>query len=111
MKNYISGLNWALVYFVDRSTQDDHRSKLKVEALFQSPTQAEDNYIIRNPEHKRYLLHVDDLEKAEEVYNRLQDLRENYGEHAIFALDQLGVSTDEENKWRTIFEVYTSIDI
>lgn len=111
MKNYISGLNWALVYFVDRSTQDDHRSKLKVEALFQSPAQAEDNYIIRNPEHKRYLLHVDDLEKAEEVYNRLQDLRENYGEHAIFALDQLGLSTDEENKWRTIFEVYTSVDI
>ena len=111
MKNYISGLNWALVYVVDRSTQDDHKSKLKVEALFQSPAQAEDNYIIRNPEHKRYLLHVDDLEKAEEVYNRLQDLREEYGEYAIFRLEQLGLNCDEESKWRTIFEVYTSIDI
>lgn len=73
MKDYARFMKWAVVYFVDRSTQDDRRSKLNVEALFSSPVQAEDNYIIRNQEIKRYILHVDDLEKFEDFYNAYQD--------------------------------------
>ena len=79
-------MKWAVIYIIDRTTQDDRKSKVHVEALFSSPSQAQDNYIIRNEESKRYILHVDDLEEFEEVYNNIQDLNENYGEYAIFHL-------------------------
>lgn len=110
MKNYTDNLKWAIVSMIDRKTQDDRRSKVSVEALFQNPTQAEDNYIINNPEYKRYILYIDDLEKMETIYNKLQDLREKYREKAIFHLKDLELGCDEENKWRAILGVYTDID-
>lgn len=79
MENYTKFMKWAVVYMIDRKTQDNRKSKVQVEALFSSVPQAEDNYIIRNPEHKRYIVHVDDLEEFETVYNQFQDLRENRG--------------------------------
>ena len=96
---------------IDRKTQDDKRSKVSVEALFSSAVQAKDNYIIRNPEHNRYILHIDDLEEFEQVYNQLQDLVENYGEYAIFHLKDLGWGCDKEKKWRETLGIYTSIEL
>ena len=110
MKDYTEFMKWAVIYVIDRKTQDDRKSKVTVEALFSSVTQAEDNYIIRNPEHKRYIIHVDDLEEFETVYNQFQDLRENYGEYAIFYIKDLKLGCDRENKWRHILNIYTSID-
>lgn len=107
MKKYTQFMKWAVVYMIDRKTQDDRKSKLKVEALFSSPSQAEDNYIIRNPEIKRYILHVDDLEEFETVYNSIQDLNDHYGEKAIFHLDELGIGCDKENKYRQILGIWT----
>ena len=111
MKDYTRFMKWAVVYFVDRSTQDDRRSKLSVEALFSSPIQAEDNYIVRNPENKRYILHVDDLEEFETVYNGIQDLNEQYGEKAIFHLNELGLGCDKENKYRQILGIWTDTNL
>lgn len=110
MKDYTKFMKWAVVYVTDRKGQDDRKSKVNVEALFSSPVQAEDNYIIHNPEIKRYILNVDDLEEFETVYNQFQDLREKYGEYAIFHVKDLNLDCDKENKWREILEVYTSID-
>lgn len=110
MNKYVENLKWAVVSVVDRNTQDDRKSKVTVEALFSSPVQAEDNYIIRNSEHKRYIVYVDDLEEFETVYNKFQDLREKYGEHAIFHIKDLNLGCDRENKWRGILEVYTRIE-
>ena len=107
MKDYTKFMKWAVIYIIDRTTQDDRKSKVHVEALFSSPTQAQDNYIIRNEESKRYILHVDDLEEFEEVYNSIQDLNENYGEYAIFHLDELGLGCDKENKYRQILGIWT----
>ena len=107
MKDYTKFMKWAVIYIIDRSTQDDRKSKVHVEALFSSPTQAQDNYIIRNEETKRYILHVDDLEEFEAVYNSIQDLNEKYGEHAIFHLDELGLGCDKENKYRQILGIWT----
>ena len=84
MKDYTQFMSWAVVYFIDRSTQDDRKSKLEVEALFSNPVQAKDNYIIRNEETKRYIVHVWDLEKLEKYYNFLQDLKEKYGPEGMF---------------------------
>ncbi len=110
MKDYTKFMKWAVVYMIDRKTQDDRKSKVEVEALFSSLVQAKDNYIIRNPEHKRYIIHVDDLEEFETVYNQFQDLREKYGEHAIFHLDDLALGCDKENKYRYILNIDTDID-
>ena len=109
MKNYTQFMKWAVVYFIDRSTQDDRKSKLVVEALFSSPAQAEDNYIIRN-EAKRYILHVDWLERFEEFYNHLQDLKTKYGDKAIFHLEEKYFSVDEENKFRQLLNAWVNFD-
>ena len=108
-KDYLSDMKIALVYMIDRATQDDNKSKLVVEAIFSNPVQAEDNYKIQNPERKRYLLFVDDLESFERFYNDIQDLNEQYGDHAIYHLDELNV--DLENKFRTILGIWTGTEI
>ena len=42
-RDYLSDMRIALVYMIDRATQDDNKSKLVVEALFSNQVQAEDN--------------------------------------------------------------------
>ena len=110
-KDYLSDMRIALVYMMDRTTQDDHKSKLVVEAMFSNPVQAEDNYKIQNPEKKRYLLSVDDLESFERFYNDIQDLNEQYGDYAIYHLDEITLNVDLENKFRTILGSWTSTEI
>lgn len=110
-KDYLSDMRIALVYMIDRTTQDDHKSKLVVEAMFSNPVQAEDNYKIQNPEKKRYLLSVDDLESFERFYNDIQDLNEQYDDHAIYHLDEIALNVDLENKFRTILGIWTSTEI
>ena len=110
MKDYTKFLKWAVVTMIDRSTQDDRKSKVNVEALFSSPVQAEDNYIIRNPEVKRYILNVDELERFEEFYNHVQDINEKFGDHAIFHIND-GFTVDELNRFRTILNLWTDTKI
>ena len=43
MKDYTKFMSYALFTMIDRKTQDDGKSKIKVEALFSNPCQA-DNY-------------------------------------------------------------------
>lgn len=76
MKNYIKDLTWAVVSVIDRSTQDDHKSKIKIAGLFANPVVAQDSFItyLPNKEYKRYIVHVDDLEEFETVYNQFQDI-------------------------------------
>lgn len=112
MKNdYTKFMKWAVVTMTDRSTQDDRKSKVRVEALFSNPVQAEDNYIIRNPETKRYILNIDDLGRFEEFYNFIQDLNEKHGKKAIYHLKDGNFSTDEENRFRSILNIWTDTKI
>lgn len=85
-KDYTKLMNWAVVTMIDRSTQDDHRSKVNVAALFTNPATATDSFIphLPNPEIKRYLLPAEQLERFEEFYNFIQDLNECYREKAIY---------------------------
>ena len=103
-------MKWAVISMIDRSTQDDGKSKVNVEALFKSPTQAEDNYIIRNPEIKRYILNVDDLERFEQFYNHVQDINKKYGDYAIFHINE-GFTVDELNRFRTLLNLWTDTKI
>lgn len=109
-KDYTKTMNYAVVSMIDRSTQDDRKSKVNVEALFSSPVQAEDNYIIRNPEIKRYILNIDDLERFEDFYNHVQDINEKYGDHAIFHIND-GFTVDELNRFRTLLNLWTDTKI
>lgn len=110
-RDYLSDMRIALVYMIDRATQDDNKSKLVVEALFSNQVQAEDNYKIQNPEKKRYLLSVDDLELFERFYNDVQDLNEQYGDHAIFHIDEITPGCDLETRFRTILEIWTNTEL
>lgn len=110
MNDYTKFMRWAVITMIDRSTQDDRRSKVRVEALFSSLVQAEDNYIIRNPEIKRYALNVDDLERFEEFYNHIQDINEKYKDHAIFHIND-GFTVDELNRFRAILNLWTDAKI
>lgn len=110
-KDYLSDMRIALVYMIDRTTQDDHKSKLVVEAMFSNPVQAEDNYKIQNPERKRYLLFVDDLESFERFYNDIQDLNEQYGDRAIYHLDEITPGADLETKFRNILGIWTNTEL
>lgn len=64
MKNYTKNLTWAVVSMLDRSTQDDNKSKVQIAGLFANPVVAQDSFIpyLPNKEYKRYIVHVDDLE-------------------------------------------------
>ena len=110
MKDYTKFMKWAVITMIDRSTQDDKKSKVNVEALFSSPAQAEDNYIIRNTEIKRYILNIDDLERFEEFYNHVQDINEKFGDHAIFHIND-GFSVDELNRFRTLLNLWVDTKI
>lgn len=110
-KDYTKFMNWAVISMIDRSTQDDRKSKIHVEALFSNPVQAEDNYNAQNNEIKRYLLHVDDLERFEEFYNFIQDLNEEHREKAIYHLKDGNFSVDEENRFRSILNIWTDTKI
>lgn len=79
MKNYTKNLTWAVVSMLDRSTQDDNKSKVQIAGLFANPVVAQDSFIpyLPNKEYKRYIVHVDDLEEFETVYNQFQDIHAN----------------------------------
>ena len=109
-KDYVKFMNWALFTIIDRKTQDDRKSKIKVEALFSNPCQA-DNYNAPNEEIRRYLLHLEDLEEFERFYNFIQDLNEKYGEKAIFHLKDGDFCTDQENKFRGMLGIWTDTKI
>lgn len=110
MKEYTRFMNWAVVTMIDRKTQDDRKSKINVEALFSNPMQAEDNYNAPNKEIKRYIIHVDDLERFEEFYNHVQDINEKFGDYAIYHINE-GFTVDKLNRFRSILNIWTDTKI
>ena len=67
MRDYTQFMKWAVVSFISRDAQDDRKDKINVIGLFSNPIVAEDSFIphLPNPEVKRYLVHIDDLERFE----------------------------------------------
>ena len=112
MKDYTKFLKWAVITMVDRSTQDDKKSKIQIAGLFENPIVAEDSFMpyLPNQEIKRYLLRVEDLERFEAFYNHVQDINEKYGDHAIFHIND-GFSVDELNRFRTLLNLWTDTKI
>ena len=112
-KKHFSNLKWAVFTMVDRSTQDDNRSKVNVAGLFSNPTVAEDYLIpnLPNQEIKRYILHVSLISRFEDFYNFIQDLNEKYCEKAIYHLDEGNFTCDEETLFRNMLNIWTSTEL
>ncbi|MFR0074342.1 MAG: hypothetical protein ACLRVD_08285 [Blautia caecimuris] len=112
-KKHFSNLKWAVFTMVDRSTQDDNRSKVNVSGLFVNPTVAEYYLIpnLPNQEIKRYVLHASLIDRFEEFYNFIQDLNKKYGEKAIYHLDEGNFTSDEETLFRNMLNLWTSTDL
>ena len=112
MKDYTKFLKWAVVTMIDRSTQDDKKSKIQIAGLFENPIVAEDSFMpyLPNKEVKRYLLRVEDLERFEAFYNHVQDINEKFGDHAIFHING-SFTVDELNRFRTILNLWTDTKI
>lgn len=112
MKNkYLNKLNWVVFTMIDRSTQDDRRSKISVAGLFAYPTNAEDFIKMLPAEHKWYILDLDRLEHFEEFYNYVQDINEKYGDYAIFHINDGGFTVDDLNCFRSILDLWIDTKI
>lgn len=110
-KDYLSKLNWAVFTMIDRSTQDDLKSKISVAGAFSYPSNAEDFIKTLPAGHKWYILDFDRLERFEEFYNYVQDINEKYGEYAIFHINDGGFTVDELNCFRYILDIWTDTKI
>jgi len=112
MKN-LDNLKWAVVSFTSRDTQDDRMDKINIAGLFSNPIVAEDSFIphLPNQDVKRYLVHVDDLERFEEFYNFVQDINEKFGDYAIFHINDGDFLVDELNKYRQLLGIWTDTKI
>lgn len=110
-KDYLSKLNWAVFTMIDRSTQDDRKSKISVAGLFVYPANAEDFIKTLPNGHKWYVLDLDRLERFEEFYNYVQDINKQYGDYAIFHINDGGFSVDGLNCFRHILDIWTDAKI
>lgn len=111
MEKYLNKLSWAVFTMIDRSTQDDHRSKISVAGLFAYPVNAEDFRKTLPSEHEWYILDLDRLERFEEFYNYIQDINKQYGDYAIFHINDGGFTVDELNCFRYILDIWTDTKI
>lgn len=110
-KDYTKLLNWAVFTMIDRSTQDDHKSKVNVAGAFSYPSNAEDFIKALPAGHKWYILDFDRLERFEEFYNFVQDINEQYGDYAIFHISDGEFLVDELNCFRYILDIWTDTKI
>lgn len=108
---YLNRLNCAVFTMIDRTTQDDKKSKITVSGLFSYPGNAE-NFIKTLPAgHKWYMLDTDRLERFEKFYNYVQDINEKYGDYAIFHINDGGFTVDELNCFRSILDIWADTKI
>lgn len=110
-KDYLSKLDWVVFTMIDRTTQDDRKSKIHVAGAFSYPSNAEDFIKTLPVGHKWYILDFDRLERFEEFYNYVQDINEKYGEYAIFHINDGGFTVDELNYFRYILDIWTDTKI
>lgn len=108
---YTKYLSWAVFTMIDRTTQDDHKSKVYVSGVFGFPSNAEEFTNVLPTGHKWYVLNLDRLERFEEFYNFVQDINEQYGDYAIFHINEGGFLVDELNCFRSILNIWTDTRI
>ena len=69
MKNIFNDCKWAVAYKIDKETQDDRKTKIRVVALFDTPSNAEDFIEKSLPEETKerfFIIDIDELESCED---------------------------------------------
>ena len=80
MKNNFNSCKWAVAYKIDKNTQDDHKTKTTVVALFSTPINAEDFIEKCLPEATKdefFIIDIDELETCEDA-DRIQKVTKLY---------------------------------
>jgi hypothetical protein len=111
MSKYLNELNWVVFTMIDRTTQDDRKSKVSVAGAFSYPSNAEEFIKTLPAGHKWYVLDLDRLEHFEKFYNFVQDINEQYGDYAIFHINDGSFLVDELNCFRSILNIWTDTRI
>ena len=71
---------WAVAYKIDKSTQDDRKTKVTVTATFSNPDNAEDfinNCLPKETKDRFFIIRLADLESCEDA-DRIQKVSEFY---------------------------------
>ena len=69
MKNIFNECKWAVAYKIDKSTQDDRKTKITVAATFSYPINAEDfvnNCLPKETKDRFFIINIDELEKCDD---------------------------------------------
>lgn len=81
MKNItFNKCTWAVAYRIDKSTQDDRKTKVTVTAVFSDPDNAEDfinNCLPKETKDRFFIIDIDELESCEDA-DRIQKVTELY---------------------------------
>lgn len=81
MKNItFNKCTWAVAYKIDKSTQDDRKTKVTVTAVFSDPDNAEDfinNCLPKETKDRFFIIDIDELESCEDA-DRIQKVTELY---------------------------------
>ena len=69
MKNISNNCKWAVAYKIDKNTQDDRKTKIRVTALFDMPINAEDfinNCLPKETKNRFFIIDIDELESCDD---------------------------------------------
>ena len=69
MKNIFNDCKWAVAYKIDKETQDDRKTKIRVVSLFNTPSNAEDFIEKCLPEETKdrfFIIDIDELENCDD---------------------------------------------
>ena len=67
MKNISNNCKWAVAYKIDKNTQDDRKTKIRVTALFDTPVNAEDfinKCLPKETKERFFIIDIDELESC-----------------------------------------------
>ena len=69
MKNISNNCKWAAAYKIDKNTQDDRKTKIRVVAMFNTPVNAEDfinNCLPQETKQRFFIIDIDELESCDD---------------------------------------------
>ena len=72
MKNIFNDCKWAVAYKIDKNTQDDRKTKIRVVAMFSTPINAEDfinNCLPKDTKERFFIINIDELESCGDCDN------------------------------------------
>ena len=69
MKNISNDCKWAVAYKIDKNTQDDRETKIRVTGLFDTPVNAEDfvnNCLPKETKNRWFIIDIDGMESCDD---------------------------------------------